>query len=586
MPTEVVKTIRASGGDYSTLSGFLSGEGRDLTATDEIAVAEVYNDWATGLGDRFFGSGFTTDHTRYVIVRPAAGSGTNGPNKHNGIPESGFSVHYGGYSPCFYPYFDLVVEDIEIQGTGDQQAVSHYANNLMLQVQRCIVQKSGTSGRIATLRNSGSIAYYRDCLFIQTLDDQGVYIGSAGTASYVENCTLVCTAASPASASALKGDSYGNKVNARNCAFIGWFADYPDTNAFNGTGNATDKSSSTSGLPASAVAVYDLTTAAFTDAANSDYSLVAGSPLIDAGTDLSALYTDDILGATRDANFDIGAFEYVSSGGGTTTAISADRLLTIDWRQFTNFDRAAPIDTRTSRRSDRVAPVDYATTAAGQRSAPVDWGAVLQADRPLPTDSARAMHSDAAMPAGWLLALNADRSIPVDWSGTAVTTINADRVLPIDWRTARAADAAMPIDWAGTTLTAVDADRILPVDWSARIDADAAVPVSARTALRIDAALAVAHGQGLRIDAGTSIDWATLLGADAGANGVGRFNASRCRRADPHRLGRRRRRPGGRRADLACPRSPHSFHNRRSSRGLDPAPALTPRREPSECASI
>ena len=48
MATEIVHTIRASGGDYTTLSAWEAAQQRDLVAADEIAVAECYNDWRVG----------------------------------------------------------------------------------------------------------------------------------------------------------------------------------------------------------------------------------------------------------------------------------------------------------------------------------------------------------------------------------------------------------------------------------------------------------------------------------------------------------------------------------------------------------
>lgn len=60
---------------------------------------------------------------------------------------------------------------------------------------------------------------------------------------------------------------------------------------------------------------------AFTDYANGDYSVKdTDSPLYDAGTDLSAYFTTDIAGTTR-STWDIGAFEYVASGGGGVSII-------------------------------------------------------------------------------------------------------------------------------------------------------------------------------------------------------------------------------------------------------------------------
>ena len=44
MATEIVHTIAASGGDYTTLAAWESAQQRDLVAADEIAVAEIDGD--------------------------------------------------------------------------------------------------------------------------------------------------------------------------------------------------------------------------------------------------------------------------------------------------------------------------------------------------------------------------------------------------------------------------------------------------------------------------------------------------------------------------------------------------------------
>jgi hypothetical protein len=52
------------------------------------------------------------------------------------------------------------------------------------------------------------------------------------------------------------------------------------------------------------------------------YALPLGSPAIDAGTDLSAIFTTDILGYTRQNPWDIGAYDYAADAGITQYALS------------------------------------------------------------------------------------------------------------------------------------------------------------------------------------------------------------------------------------------------------------------------
>lgn len=55
--------------------------------------------------------------------------------------------------------------------------------------------------------------------------------------------------------------------------------------------------------------IFTVTAAAFVNATNNDYHLAAGSVAIDAGM-FTSDYTTDLDGFTRDANFDLGAYEY------------------------------------------------------------------------------------------------------------------------------------------------------------------------------------------------------------------------------------------------------------------------------------
>src|SRR3990170_4483339 len=65
MATTITKTIKPSGGDYTSLSAWEAGMQKDLVTADEISVAECYSmsDTAAVSID-----GWTTDATRYIKV--------------------------------------------------------------------------------------------------------------------------------------------------------------------------------------------------------------------------------------------------------------------------------------------------------------------------------------------------------------------------------------------------------------------------------------------------------------------------------------------------------------------------------------
>lgn len=91
-----------------------------------------------------------------------------------------------------------------------------------------------------------------------------------------------------------------------------------------GTTTGSNNISSDATAPGTNSLINQLATDIFTDAANGNFTLKAGSPAIGAGTDLSATFTTDITGATRTTPWDIGAFKYISVGGTTYQVTCAD----------------------------------------------------------------------------------------------------------------------------------------------------------------------------------------------------------------------------------------------------------------------
>src|SRR5688572_11801988 len=83
MAQEIIHTIiPGGGGDYTTLPAWEAAQQRDLVAADQIAVAECYAGASTAGACVL--TGWTTDATRYTIIRAATGQ------RHNGIPGAGY----------------------------------------------------------------------------------------------------------------------------------------------------------------------------------------------------------------------------------------------------------------------------------------------------------------------------------------------------------------------------------------------------------------------------------------------------------------------------------------------------------------
>ncbi len=87
MPTEIIHTIKSKGGDYTSLAAWEAAQQRDLTAVDEIAVAECYNFQDT---TAVLIAGWTTDATRYIKVY------TPTSERHTGVADTGYRLTVAG----------------------------------------------------------------------------------------------------------------------------------------------------------------------------------------------------------------------------------------------------------------------------------------------------------------------------------------------------------------------------------------------------------------------------------------------------------------------------------------------------------
>jgi len=332
----VTKTIRSSSGDYTTLSAWESGEQVDLVAADEIAVAECYDDWPSGLNDVPTIAGWTTDSERYVKVYvPSA-------ERHNGTPATGFYVYTDqnyGY-PLKVSQNYTVVEGFcgEIGATSSANSSIYVeANYVSFDAVFCRVANDSSS-RINTALNfntasTGDYFVAKNCAFINKASDSpAVYVRNFTNQDYY-NCVFV----SGGNTTALECLTTGPIV-LKNCVAYGATVGYDTEGAIdtsNSSNNASDVAS-TYTPPGTNPLTTNIVSTDFADAANDDYHLAAGSSLIGAGANLYSSFTADIDGDEWPAAgaWDIGFDYYVSTTptvDNPTVTIAGLTSATLSW---------------------------------------------------------------------------------------------------------------------------------------------------------------------------------------------------------------------------------------------------------------
>lgn len=334
MPTTVTKTVKSSGGDYTSLSGWEAGQQGDLVTADEIRQAECY---AMEDTSAVVISGWTTDATRYWrIYTPAA-------ERHDGKWNTGKYRHNPTNS-----VYNLDISDSTV--TGYIEGLQFRNNYTVANTPRCILGRhsSGTvyvSACVLVMASSGSVTSSQiigwdyggnykiwNNVFINDGGTGCTGYSIAGTSYVYSNTFRDCALAMQRAGGTIVAKN--NLIDQCTTAASGTFAAGTDYNATNnasmgytvtGGGNTHDRTSQTF---------------TFVDAANDDFHLASGDTAAkDFGTDLSAdanlAFSDDVDGVTRSGTWDIGADETAAGGGRTTKNTRAFPLGTeigMNWR--------------------------------------------------------------------------------------------------------------------------------------------------------------------------------------------------------------------------------------------------------------
>ena len=308
MTTEVVSTIRASGGDYTTLSTWEAGEQGNLVSADEIRTAECYDDWGSGLNNSVAVAGSTTDSTRFMKITVANG------HRHDGTPQSGFFIYtsksFSGAVSSTDAY--TVVEWLDVTNTSTTLGIAFNTSGAA----------QSTSSHIKCIGAADSVVFntIHRCVSCLAWGIGNGFITPAGTgARYLSNCV----AANLVLGFKFAADNSG--VEVKNCVAYNCTTSYENGGYVSASSTHNATSTGSDDAPGGD-SVISVDSADFVDASGNDFHLASGSALIGVGTNLYSDFTTDIDGDTWPSSgaWDIGFDYYVAAGGAPTiTALSA-----------------------------------------------------------------------------------------------------------------------------------------------------------------------------------------------------------------------------------------------------------------------
>lgn len=335
MATTITKTVKSSGGDYTSLSAFEAAIPASIVATDEIwkAVCYAFEDTTPCTID-----GVTTDATRYIQVTVAPG------HRHSGVWTT--AAYRLNVNTTFSKPLNVFIPNVRLEwlqvrqnnATADAYCGATFIDADGCKIEQCIIIGSGTSasdsdGSGLQWTSSGSLTVRNCVVYGQPRLGLNLDVFAAGNGLF-ENCVFI------------GGTNYGCNANdggdGSSCLIKNCYVHGP-TNAYNGIAagvtlvtcahsSATSFTGSTPSIAHSTGNFVNVTSG------SQNYHLASGSGLIDIGTDLSASFTIDIDGGTRPtgaSTWDIGADEFgvdstpatitktLKTSGGDYTTIAA-----------------------------------------------------------------------------------------------------------------------------------------------------------------------------------------------------------------------------------------------------------------------
>ncbi len=308
----VTKTLKASGGDFSSMVTWEATLAGTLSAPQELDCDNF------SLSENVAFAGFTTTAANYVRVF------TQSANRHDGrsraVSGTGFRITdstSAGIIRVAVDHLRLDGLEIEQTGTGGSGQALQATNTLTsggndIRIENCVIHDVKTgSGYTATLTATNLALQFRNNIVYGSQRSWDTRGSSSVTA---ENNTVWRHAAQ-------LGLVSGTELTAKNnySGHAGAASDdYWSGGSPSGNNNISSDTSATARFTSSTNSIAGSAVFTSVTPGSEDFRLLSGTnALVDSGATLGSV-TTDIIGTSRPqgAAYDVGAFERIVSGGG------------------------------------------------------------------------------------------------------------------------------------------------------------------------------------------------------------------------------------------------------------------------------
>ena len=332
----MTQTIKESGGDWSTIAGWLADHEDDLVSANEIQVGELYKRASTDWVESNLSVSLATvdaTHYRQLTVVEA--------DRHDGTEGSGTIIDPTASEHVFVVDEDeFHVDHIAIRDWVGSSSEAFRVNNTNFRLSYSMIYESGSTDQDGVYFGANSIeAFIHNCFFFSITRSAILAQIIQNADVYISNCTgtdLVSSATA-----AYPGFGFDNQGSRNNTGSTFWCQNVSSAciqasrDAFHGGGKtgqegtvdattcasddislSTGDNVTTDGFEVESVVQADQFV--YLTPTSVDLHLKAGNDLEEVGTDLSAdanlPFSDDIDGTARTDPWDIGGHEFSADG--------------------------------------------------------------------------------------------------------------------------------------------------------------------------------------------------------------------------------------------------------------------------------